>query len=47
MTKLFHIPRDAVVGQPETLYPEYRKKIKSTYVPPDPCKRNCGAVPVR
>ena len=47
MTKLFHIPREAVVGQPETLYPEYRKKIRSTFVPLEPCKRNCGAVPVR
>jgi len=47
MTKLFHIPRDAVLGQQETLYPEYRKKIKSTYVPLEPCKRNCGAVPNR
>src|SRR5207249_3273591 len=31
MTKLFHIPREAVLGEPETLYPEYRKKIRSTY----------------
>ncbi|HEY7442112.1 MAG TPA: hypothetical protein VH701_06820 [Vicinamibacterales bacterium] len=47
MTKLFHIPRDAVLGQPETLYPEYRKKIGASYVRPEPCKRNCGAVPIR
>jgi hypothetical protein len=47
MTKLFHIPREAVLGEPETLYPEYRRKIKSTYVPPEPCKRNCGVVPFR
>ena len=47
LTKLYHIPRDAVLGQPETLYPEYRKKIKATYVRPDPCTRNCGAVPTR
>ena len=47
MTKLFRIPRDAVLGEPETMYPEYRKKIKSTYVAPPPCKGNCGAAPVR
>jgi hypothetical protein len=47
MTKRFQIPPDAVLGRPETLYPEYRKKIRSTYVQPEPCKRNCGPVPVR
>jgi len=47
LTKLFHIPRDAVLGNAETLYPEYRKKIKSTYVRPEPCKRDCGAAPPR
>ena len=47
MTKRFRIPPDAVLGRPETLYPEYRKTIKGSYVPPEPCKRNCGPVPVR
>ena len=47
VTKLFRIPKDAVLGEPETMYPEYRKKIKSTYVAPPPCKGNCGAAPVR
>jgi hypothetical protein len=28
MTKKFGVPRDAVMGRPETLYPEYRQKIK-------------------
>ena len=32
----------AVLGYPETLYPEYRKKIRATYVPPPPCKEACG-----
>jgi hypothetical protein len=27
MTKKYGVPRDAVLGEPETLYPEYRKKI--------------------
>jgi hypothetical protein len=26
MTKRFGVPRDATLGRPETLYPEYRKK---------------------
>ena len=47
LTKLFHIPREAVLGYPETMYPEYRKKIKETYVRPEPCKRDCGAPPLR
>ena len=41
--KLYHLPKDAVLGYPETLYPEYRKKIKDTYVPPPPCTDSCGA----
>jgi len=34
LTKEFHVPREATLGFPETLYPEYRKKIKDTYVRP-------------
>jgi hypothetical protein len=41
--KLYHLPKEAVLGYPETLYPEYRKKIKDTYVPPPPCTESCGA----
>jgi hypothetical protein len=40
---LYHLPREAVLGYPETLYPEYRKKIKNTYVPPPQCTESCGA----
>jgi hypothetical protein len=47
LTTLFHLPREAVLGGVETLYPEYRKKIKATYVRPDPCQRDCGAPPPR
>lgn len=47
LTKLFHFPREAVLGYTETLYPEYRKKIKATYVRPEPCQQNCGAPPPR
>jgi hypothetical protein len=41
--KFYGLPRDAVLGYPETIYPEYRKKIKDTYVQPPPCKESCGA----
>jgi hypothetical protein len=47
LTTLWHLPRAAVLGEVETLYPEYRKKIKATYVPLEPCKRDCGAPPPR
>jgi len=40
--KFYSLPREAVLGYPETLYPEYRKKIKASYVPPPPCKEACG-----
>ena len=29
MTKRYDVPRDATLGLPETLYPEYRKKIRT------------------
>jgi len=47
LTKLYNLPRAAVLGEAETLYPEYRKKIRETYVAPPPCKQNCGAPPAR
>ncbi len=28
MTTKYNVPRDAVVGMPETIYPEYRKKMR-------------------
>ena len=28
MTRKYGVPREAVLGYPETLYPEYRAKIK-------------------
>ena len=27
MTEKYNVPREAVLGFPETLYPEYRKKL--------------------
>ena len=47
LTKMFGLPRDVVIGRPETLYPEYRKTIRDKYVAPAPCTRNCGAPPIR
>ena len=40
--KFYGLPSEAVLGYPGTLYPEYRKKIKDTYVQPPPCKDSCG-----
>ena len=41
VTKAYHIPVEAVLGGAETMYPEYRKKLKDTYVPPAVCVRYC------
>ena len=43
LTTLYGIPRDAVLGGAETMYPEYRKKLKDRFVRPEKCVRNCGA----
>jgi hypothetical protein len=42
LTKLYGIPREAVLGGAETMYPEYRKKIKDKFVLPEKCTRNCS-----
>ena len=36
MTKKFGVPREAALGVPETLYPEYRKKMKAADARPAP-----------
>jgi hypothetical protein len=41
MTRTYNLPREAAMGYAESLYPEYRKKIKNTYVPPASCDRYC------
>jgi hypothetical protein len=41
LTENRNIPREAVLGGPATMYPEFRKKLKDTYVPPTNC-RDCG-----
>jgi hypothetical protein len=45
LTKLYHIPRDAVLGGARTMYPEFRQTIRDTYVRPEKCVRNCGPRP--
>jgi len=41
VTRLYNIPVEAVLGGSETMYPEYRKKLKDTYVAPAMCTRYC------
>jgi hypothetical protein len=45
VTQRYNIPLEAVLGGPETMYPEYRKKLKDKYVqpPPVPSGRGAGA----
>ena len=45
VTERYNIPLEAVLGGPETMYPEYRKKLKDSYVLPPPCTRGCGGGP--
>ena len=45
MTQKKGIPLEAVLGGPETIYPEYRKKLKDTYKAPDKCVAQCGGPP--
>jgi hypothetical protein len=42
VTKMYNIPLEAVLGGAETMYPEYRKKLKDKYTAPDHCTRYCG-----
>ena len=41
LSKTYNIPQDAAMGHAETLYPEYRKKLKATYTAPAQCTRYC------
>jgi hypothetical protein len=43
MDKTYHIPAIAAMGGAETMYPEFRDKIKDKFTTPPPCKQNCGA----
>ena len=41
IAETYKIPQDAAMGHAETLYPEYRKKLKDTYTAPAACGRYC------
>jgi len=41
MIRTYNIPKEAALGYAETLYPEYRKKIRGLYVPQPSCDRYC------
>ena len=41
MIRTYNLPREAAMGYAESLYPEYRKRIKSAYTPPAACDRYC------
>ena len=41
VTKMYHIPVEAVMGGAETMYPEYRRKLRDEYVAPEKCVRYC------
>jgi hypothetical protein len=43
LTKFYAIPREATLGGAETMYPEFRKRIKDKFVRPEKCTQNCGA----
>jgi hypothetical protein len=39
--KTYNLPLEAALGGAQTLYPEYRKKLKDVYTPPAKCTRYC------
>jgi hypothetical protein len=45
LTTLYGIPRDAILGGQQTMYPDYRKTLQKTFVRPEKCSRNCGGPP--
>ena len=40
--KKHSLPVEAAKGGAETMYPEYRDKIKDKFVRPEKCTINCG-----
>ena len=41
MVRTYNIPKEAAMGYAYTLYPEYRKTLRSVYTPPASCGRYC------
>jgi hypothetical protein len=37
MVRTFNMPKEAAMGYAETLYPEYRQKLRGSYTPPAAC----------
>jgi hypothetical protein len=42
MTAVYGIPEEASMGGAETMYPEFRDKIKDKFKLPARCRINCG-----
>jgi hypothetical protein len=42
MTAQYGLPLQALMGGPETMYPEFRKQLQNKYVRPEKCSRACG-----
>jgi hypothetical protein len=42
LTRLWGLPREAVLGGAQTMYPEFWKTIKDKYVRPQKCIESCG-----
>ena len=42
LTDLYGIPRQAILGGAETMYPEFRNSIRNEFTRPAECSRNCG-----
>ena len=45
MAKRYGIPEEAAMGGAQTLYPEFRDKIKDKFKLPAKCTLNCGNNP--
>ena len=42
MRRQYHIPPDAALGGPQTMYPEFRRQLRDEYTPPSQyCIRDC------
>jgi hypothetical protein len=41
MTRTYNLPKEAALGYAESLYPEYRRKLKGVYASPAACGRYC------
>ena len=41
MMRTYNLPKEAAMGYAESLYPEFRRKIKGLYTPPASCGRYC------